>query len=85
LRTEYAVGVTAVGLGQVYGHLAEHSHAGREARLGLFRQAREYLVRGIASLQKVTANAQLQATDLVPQHDGVAALARVDAALLKLQ
>ena len=85
LRTEYAVGVTAVGLGQVYGHLAEHSHAGREARLSLFRQARDYLLRGIASLQKVTANATLQATDVVPQRDGEAALARVDAALLKLQ
>jgi tetratricopeptide (TPR) repeat protein len=83
LRTEYALGVNAVRLGELYAYLAESSRAGRGARLDLWRQARDSLHRGVASLQNVTANATLSSVDMVDVRDGVALLARVDAALAK--
>lgn len=85
LRTEYAVGLNAVRLGELYAQLAETSHKGREAQLGLWREAQVSLQRGVASLQRVSDNAALQAMDKAPLRDGAAALARADAALAKLQ
>jgi len=84
LRTEYALGVNGVRLGELYAHLAENSRAGRGAQLELWRQARDSLQRGVASLQDVTANATLPSVDLVDVRDGVALLARVDATLAKI-
>jgi tRNA A-37 threonylcarbamoyl transferase component Bud32/tetratricopeptide (TPR) repeat protein len=84
LRTEYALGVNAVRLGELYAHLAERSHAGRDAQLDLWRQARDSLQRGLASLQNVTANAALPSIDMIDVKDGVASLARVNATLAKL-
>jgi len=84
LRTQYALGVNAVRLGELYAHLAESSRAGRSAQLDLWRQARDSLRRGVASLQNVTANATLPSIDMVDVRDGVASLARVDARLAKL-
>jgi len=83
LRTQYALGVNAVRLGELYAHLAESSRAGRSAQLDLWRQARVSLQRGVASLQNVTANATLPSIDMVDVRDGVASLARVDATLAK--
>ena len=60
LRTQYALGVNAVRLGELYAHLAERSRAGRGAQLELWRQAHESLKRGVASLQNVTAHATLR-------------------------
>jgi tetratricopeptide (TPR) repeat protein/tRNA A-37 threonylcarbamoyl transferase component Bud32 len=84
LRTQYALGVNAVRLGELYAHLAQGSHAGRGAQLDLWRQARDSLQRGVASLANVTANATLPSVDMVDVRDGVALLARVDATLAKL-
>ena len=84
LRTQYALGVNAVRLGELYAHLAENSRAGRNAQLDLWRQARDSLQRGVASLQNVTANATLPSVDMVDVTEGVAILARVDAAFAKL-
>jgi eukaryotic-like serine/threonine-protein kinase len=84
LRTEYASGINAVGLGQVYAHLAQQARAGSDAQLGFLRQAHDSLQRGMTSLQKVRANATLPSYDLPPIRDGEAALARVDAALARL-
>ena len=84
LRTQYALGVNAVRLGELYAHLAENSRAGRGAQLELWRQARDSLQRGVASLQNVTAHATLSSGDMVDVTDGVALLARVDATLAKL-
>ena len=81
LRTEYASGINAVGLGEVYAHLAERSRAGRGAQLDLWRQASGSLQRGLASIQKVRASAKLTSYDLVPVRDGEAALARANTAL----
>ena len=72
LRTQYALGVNAVRLGELYAHLAENSRAGRSAQLDLWRQARDSLQRGVASLQNVTANATLPSVDMVDVRDGVA-------------
>jgi len=83
LRTQYALGVNAVRMGELYAHLAENSRAGRSAQLDLWRQARDSLQRGVASLQNVTANAKLPSVDMVDVTDGVALLARVDATLAK--
>ena len=80
LRTQYALGVNAVRLGELYAHLAENSRAGRSAQLDLWRQARDSLQRGVASLQNVTAHATLTSGDMVDVTDGVASLARVDGA-----
>jgi non-specific serine/threonine protein kinase/serine/threonine-protein kinase len=84
LRTEYAVGINAVGLGEVYSHLAQQSGAGSDARLQLLREAQDTLQRGMASLRKVRASVTLPAYDLATYRDGEAALARVDAALARL-
>jgi eukaryotic-like serine/threonine-protein kinase len=84
LRTEYASGINAVGLGQVYAHLAQQARAGSDAQLGLLRQAHDSLQRGMASIQKVRANAKLPSYDLPPIRDGEAALTRVDAALARI-
>jgi tRNA A-37 threonylcarbamoyl transferase component Bud32/tetratricopeptide (TPR) repeat protein len=84
LRTEYASGINAVGLGEIYAHLAENSRAGRETQLGLWRQANDSLRRGMTSLHRVRASAKLPSYDLPPIRDGEAALARVDAALARL-
>jgi eukaryotic-like serine/threonine-protein kinase len=84
LRTQYALGVNAVRLGELYAHLAENSRASRGARLDLWRQARDSLQRGVASLQNVTANAALPSIDMVDVRDGMASLARVDATLAGL-
>ena len=84
LRTQYALGVNAVRLGELYAHLAETSRAGRSAQLDLWRQARDSLQRGVASLQNVTAHATLTSGDMIDVTDGVASLARVDATLAKL-
>jgi eukaryotic-like serine/threonine-protein kinase len=85
LRTQYALGVNAVRLGELYAHLAEHSRAGRGAQLELWRQAQDSLQRGVTSLQNVTVNATLPSVDMVDVRDGVELLARVDATLAKLQ
>ena len=85
LRTEYAVGLNAVRLGELYAQLAETSRNGREAQLGLWREAQVSLRRGVASLQKVSDNAALQAIDKAPLRDGAAALARANSALAELQ
>ena len=85
LRTQYALGVNAVRMGELYAHLAEKSRAGRSAQLDLWRQARDSLQRGVTSLQNVTAHATLTSTDMIDVTDGVASLARVDALLAKLQ
>ena len=84
LRTEYAVGVSALGLGEIYAYLAEQSRAGREARIDLWRQALDSLQRGMASVNKVRAHAKLTYYDMVPVRDGEAAMARADAALARL-
>jgi len=84
LRTQFALGVNAVRLGELYAHLAETSRAGRNAQLDLWRQARDSLQRGVESLQNVTAHATLTSGDMIDVTDGVASLARVDAALAKL-
>jgi tetratricopeptide (TPR) repeat protein len=85
LRTEYALGHNAVRLGELYAHLAHNPRASREAQLELWHQSRDSLQRGVASLQKVTASATLQAIDMIVVNDGVGSLARVDATLAKLQ
>jgi tetratricopeptide (TPR) repeat protein len=85
LRTQYALGVNAVRLGELYAHLAEDSRAGRSAQLDLWRQARDSLQRGLASLQNVTAHATITSGDMIDVTEGVALLARVDATLAKLQ
>ncbi len=85
LRTEYAVGLNAVRLGELYAQLAETSRKGREAQLSLWSDAQSSLRRGVASLQKVSDNAALQAVDKAPLRDGAVALARADAALAKLR
>jgi tetratricopeptide (TPR) repeat protein len=84
LRTEYALGVNAVRLGELYAHLAENSRAGHGARLDLWHQAQDSLKRGLVSLQNVTANASLPDIDKVDVKDGMESLARVDATLAKL-
>jgi tetratricopeptide (TPR) repeat protein len=84
LRTQYALGVNAVRLGELYAHLAEISRARPGAQLELWRQARDSLQHGVASLQNVTAHATLTSGDLIDVADGVASLARVDAKLAKL-
>jgi tetratricopeptide (TPR) repeat protein len=84
LRTQYALGVNAVRLGELYAHLAQHSRAGRSAQLELWRQAHESLKRGLASLQNVTAHATLTSVDMVDITDGEALLASVEAVLAKL-
>jgi tetratricopeptide (TPR) repeat protein len=83
LRTQYALGVNEVRLGELYAHLAEASRAGRGAQLELWRQARDSLQHGVASLQNVTAHATITSGDMIDVTDGVASLARVDAALAK--
>ena len=84
LRTQYALGVNAVRLGELYARLAENSRAGRSAQLDLWRQARDSLQRGVASLQNVTSHATLSSGDMVDVTDGVALLAGVDATLAQL-
>ena len=85
LRTEYALGLNAVRLGELYAHLAVNSREGRDAQLDLWKKARDYLQRGVTSLKKVTASATLQAIDMIVVNDGVASLARADAMLAKLK
>jgi len=84
LRTQYALGVNSVRLGELYAHLAENSRAGRSAQLELWRQARDSLQRGIASLQNVTAHATLTSGDMIDVTDGEASLARIDGVLAQL-
>ena len=84
LRTQYALGVNAVRLGELYAHLAENSRAGRNARLDLMRLAQGYLQRGITSLQNVTANATLPSLDMVDVTEGAAVKERVDATFARL-
>jgi len=84
LRTQYALGVNAVRLGELYAHLAENSRAGRSAQLELWRQARDSVKRGLASLQNVTAHATLTSGDMIDVTDGVASLARLDGVIAKL-
>ena len=71
LRTEFALGVNAVRLGELYMHL------------GLWREAHDTLRRGVASLRNVTANATLPSIDMVDVREGEALLARLDARLAK--
>ncbi|HEY6125750.1 MAG TPA: serine/threonine-protein kinase, partial [Steroidobacteraceae bacterium] len=85
LRTQYALGVNAVRLGELYSRLAENSRTGRGAQLDLWRQAQASLKRGNESLANVTANAKLPSADMVDVVDGVAILARVDATLARLE
>jgi len=73
LRTQYALGVNAVRLGELYAHL------------GRWRDARDSLRRGVASLQNVTANAKLPSVDMVDIRDGEALLARADTVLAGMQ
>jgi eukaryotic-like serine/threonine-protein kinase len=83
LRTEYAVGLNAVRLGELYAHLAGNPRLSREKQLDLWHQARDSLQRGVTSLQKVTANAKLQEIDMEVVNDGVASLARAEGALAR--
>jgi eukaryotic-like serine/threonine-protein kinase len=85
LRTEYALGINTVRLGELYARQAERSRAGRGAQLDLWRQARESLRRGVAALQNVTAHASLSSTDMADVRDGEGLLVRVEATLAKLQ
>jgi tetratricopeptide (TPR) repeat protein/tRNA A-37 threonylcarbamoyl transferase component Bud32 len=85
LRTQYALGVNAVRFGELYAHLAENSRADRSAQLELLRQAQETLKRGNASLKNVTDHATLTYGDMIDVKEGVTILARVDAAIAKLQ
>ena len=85
LRTEYALGHSAVRLGELYAHLAMTSRESGSAQIDLWKKAHDYLQQGVASLQKVTASATLQAIDMIVVNDGVASLAHVDATLAKLQ
>jgi tetratricopeptide (TPR) repeat protein/tRNA A-37 threonylcarbamoyl transferase component Bud32 len=71
LRTEYALGVNAVRLGELYMHLE------------LWREAHDSLQRGLASLRNVTSSATLPSIDMVDVRDGEALLARLDAKLAK--
>jgi tetratricopeptide (TPR) repeat protein len=85
LRTEYALGVTSVRLGELYAFLAESSRAARGAQLELWRQARDSLQRGLIALRHVSENATLTDVDKVDITDGVASLALAEAAFAKLQ
>lgn len=80
LRTEFAVGLNAAGLGQVYEHLASKARAGSSAQRGYLRQARDSLRHGLATLRKVRDHAQLPAYDQVVVGDAESALARIEAA-----
>ena len=68
LRSEYAVGQNAIRLGVLHVEL-EHRQS-----------ARDYLQRGIASIQKVVDQSALESSDLQILHEGVATLARLNAA-----
>jgi len=83
LRTQYALGVNSVRLGELYVHLAEKSRPDRSAELSYWRQARSSLQHGLASLKNVTDHASLPSSDMVDINDGGALLARVDVALVK--
>ena len=85
LRTEYALGHNAVRLGELYAHLAGNARQSRAAQLDLWKKAHDNLQRGVASLEKVTASASLQAIDMIVVNEGIASLARADAALAKFQ
>jgi tetratricopeptide (TPR) repeat protein len=85
LRTEYALGINTVRLGELYARQAEKSRAGRGAQLDLWRQARESLRRGVAALQNVTAHASLSSTDMADVREGEGLLIRVETTLAKLQ
>ena len=85
LRTEFALGQNAVRLGELYAHLAEENHTSRAAQLALWKQAGDSLQRGITSLQKVTANATLEAIDQAVLDDGIAGLTHAKAAIAKLE
>ena len=84
LRTQYALGVNAVRLGELYAHVAAESRPNRSAELSLWRQARNSLQHGVVSLKNVTDHATLPASDMIDIVDGEALLARVDATLSKL-
>ncbi len=84
LRTQFALGVNGTRLGELYAYLAENSRAGAGAQLDLWRQARNSLHSGVASLQNVTAHATLTSGDMVDVREGVASLARADEMLAKL-
>jgi len=85
LRTEFALGQNAVRLGELYEHLAKDNRADPAAQLALWKQARESLQRGVTSIEKVTANAVLEAMDQAVLADGVAGLARANAMIAKLE
>jgi len=84
LRTEYALGINAVRLGQLYAHRAENSRV-HDVQLDYWTQARDNLRRGVASLNKVAASASLQAVDRGVIVEGIASLARAEAAFAKSQ
>ena len=67
LRSEYAVGQNAIRLGVLHAELERP------------QSARDYLQRGIASIQKVENQAALEAADLLILDEGVATLARLNA------
>jgi tetratricopeptide (TPR) repeat protein len=85
LRTEYALGINAVRLGELYEHRAKGSRAGRDVQLGLWRQSHHSLKRGVAALKNVTAHATLTATDMIDVRNGEASLARVEATMESMQ
>ena len=85
LRTEFAVGQNAVRLGELYAYLAENRRGSRDAQLGLWKQARDSLQRGVTSVQKVTAAATLEAIDRAVLTDGVAALVHANSVIAGLE
>jgi tetratricopeptide (TPR) repeat protein/tRNA A-37 threonylcarbamoyl transferase component Bud32 len=85
LRTEYALGINAVRLGELYEYRAKGSRAGRDVQLGLWSQSHDSLKRGVAALKNVTAHATLTATDMIDVRDGEGSLVRVEATLAKLK
>jgi len=84
LRTEFALGQNAVRLGELYVHLAQNTHES-DAPRALWEQARDSFQRGVTSLQRVTANAVLEADDQAVLKDGVTGLAHVNATIAGLE
>jgi hypothetical protein len=84
LRVEYALGHNGVRIGVLYSALASNPGLGPAARLGYWRQARNALQPAVAALQHVVANVAIEPIDMVALETGLAALARVEAALAQL-
>ena len=80
LRIEYALGHTGVRLGELYATLASDPRTDGSTRADYWRQAKTALQRGLAELQHVAAAVTLEPRDRAAIDEGVALLARVEAA-----